>query len=246
MVLHYRRWYLDVNIPLFTVFHCRRAVELLQVGVVLGLGADGGGGTVAVVDDGFGREGQEFGTDAGDQLAKVAAGEIRAADGAGKESVADEDGFFLGAVKADAAGGVAGGVQDPQRDAGGLDEVAFFENAVGGGRFKRIAEHQRKVGLRIDEHIGVSAVDRDRDAGPCAAEGFDAGDVVDVAVREDDDLRAKVLPLEETHQHLGAEARIDYRAVGLLGRGTHAVTIGPEISQRQTIHLHVVLQCGQL
>ena len=96
-----------------TVTVCLDLCGLLQVGVVFGLGADGGGGPVAVIDDRLGREGQELGTNTGDELIKIAAGEIGTADGAGKEGVADEDGFFLGAVQADAAGGVAGGVQDP-------------------------------------------------------------------------------------------------------------------------------------
>ena len=50
-----------------------------------------------------------------DQLLRVAAGKIGAAYGAGEEGISREEQGLLGEVEADAALGVAGGVEDGAR-----------------------------------------------------------------------------------------------------------------------------------
>ena len=66
-----------------------------------------------------------------EELAGVAAGEVGAADGAGEEGVSGEEEGLVGEVEADAAFGVAGGVEDGAGDAGDGDEFAVCEGVVG-------------------------------------------------------------------------------------------------------------------
>jgi len=61
---------------------------------------------------GFVGEGQKAGLDGVNNLTVVSAGQIRAADAAGKEGIAGDDHLERGKVEADGALGVAGGVQD--------------------------------------------------------------------------------------------------------------------------------------
>ena len=86
--------------------------QLLQEWICSAFGADGGGWSVAGNDPGFVGEGQQAGVDGVDDLLEVAAGQVGAADAAGKERVAGEDHLERSEVKADGALGVAGGVQD--------------------------------------------------------------------------------------------------------------------------------------
>ena len=65
----------------------------LQEGVGFTLGANGGGGTVAGQNFGFIGEGQQARLDGVDDLAKVAAGQVGAADAAGKQRVPRDEQF---------------------------------------------------------------------------------------------------------------------------------------------------------
>lgn len=75
------------------------------------LSADGGDGAVAAVDLGFVGQDKEPFPDVADQCVVVAVVKISAADGAVKESVADNDEAGGGTVEASTAGGVTGGVE---------------------------------------------------------------------------------------------------------------------------------------
>jgi hypothetical protein len=70
--------------------------------------------------------------DGGQKLANVPAGEVRAAYGACEEGVSGEEEGLGGEVEADAAFGVAGGVEDGTGDAGDGDELAVLEGVVWG------------------------------------------------------------------------------------------------------------------
>ena len=65
----------------------------------------------------------------------VASGEVGSAYGAGEEGVSGEEEGLVGEVEADAALGVAGGVEDGAGEAGDGDGVAVVEVVVGGGRW---------------------------------------------------------------------------------------------------------------
>ena len=84
-------------------------------------------------DDDVVRKGEEAVVDGGDELAGVAAGEVGATYGAGEEGVAGEEEGLVGKIEADAALGVAGGVEDGAAEAGDGDKLAVVEGVVGGG-----------------------------------------------------------------------------------------------------------------
>lgn len=91
--------------------------------------ADGGVGAVAWDDDGGVGEWEQFLVDGVDEGAGVAAGQVGAADGSGEEGVAGEEEILGGKVEADAALGVAGGVEDGAND--------WRRRSTGQGRFRR-------------------------------------------------------------------------------------------------------------
>ena len=65
---------------------------------------DGGGGTVAGVDLGFVREGEDFVLDAAEEGAGAAAGEVGAADAVAEQNIATEEVSGGGGMEADAVG----------------------------------------------------------------------------------------------------------------------------------------------
>ncbi len=76
-------------------------------------------------------EGGEFAEGAG-EFAGVAAGQVGAAGGASEERVAGEEGPVGFEPEADAAGGVAGGVEHRPARAGQFQDIAFRHGAEGG------------------------------------------------------------------------------------------------------------------
>lgn len=87
-------------------------LEIEEEGVGLAFFSDGGCAAVAGKDAGVVREGKEAVVNGAEELAGVASGEVGAAHGAGEEGVAGEEEGLGGEVEAEAALGVAGGVED--------------------------------------------------------------------------------------------------------------------------------------
>ena len=83
-----------------------------EEGVVYGFGSDGGFGAVSGEEYQILREGEYLVADRINQGIEVAAGEVGASDGAVEDGVADEEGGEAFEVIANAAGGMAGGVDD--------------------------------------------------------------------------------------------------------------------------------------
>ena len=93
--------------------------------------ADGGRGAVAGQNLGFVGQSQQAGLDGVDDLAGVAAGQVGAADAAGKERVAGDEQLERGKVEADRALGVAGRVEHLGGIAFQADDQAVGQALVG-------------------------------------------------------------------------------------------------------------------
>lgn len=188
-------------------------LEVLEEGVGLAFFADGGGGAVAGEDAGDVGKGEEAVVDGAEELAGVAAGEVGAADGVGEEGVTGEEEVVLGEEEAEAAGGVAGSVEDGGGDArssgieGGAAQVELLAVANGDGAVVGGAEVGRgDVGggdadpAGLDVHHAdereVDLVVEDGSAGELF-EAPGAGDVVDVGVGNDDLLDGEAVFFEE-------------------------------------------------
>jgi hypothetical protein len=146
-------------------------------------GADGGCGPVAGQDPGVVGKGQEPGFDGVDDLAWVAAGQIGAADAAGKQGIAGNDHFERLEMKTDGTLGVPRRVQHISGVTIETDAQAIGEAYVGSGHIGRGNADPRRLLLHHLEKGEIIFVEKDGSAGEvlqleCAA------DVVDVAMRD--------------------------------------------------------------
>jgi hypothetical protein len=134
-------------------------------------GADGGEGAMARQDLGVVGKGQKPGFDGLDDLARVAAGEIGAADAAGKKGIAGDDHLERREMKTNRTLGVPRCVQHVGRVTIETNAKAILEADVGGG------------------HVGC------RDTDPCCLllHHFEKGEIVLV---EQDGSAREVLQLE--------------------------------------------------
>ena len=182
--------------------------------------------------DDFGGVGQgpKMVMDGVQQLAGVASGQVGAADGAGEESVSGDEEALLGKVEADAALGVAGGVEDGAGEAGrslvwwgavefglgaGLkagadgDEAAVGEVVVGRGDLG--GGDTEPAGLDVD-HLNqgeIVLVVKHGGAGDLL-EALSAGDVVDVGVGDEDLLDGELVLLQQGQDAADVIAGIDH------------------------------------
>ena len=141
------------------------------------------GGTVAGMDgEGGGKTGEAV--EGFDHEVRLGAGEIDAAVGSGEEGVAgDEDLMFVG-QQADAAGGVAGGVEDGEGEVAEGDFGTLFEEGSGVGGLPGKIEAEG-LGLGGFDHGSVGRVDEEGRAGVLNERGV-VGDVTPVAVGVED------------------------------------------------------------
>ena len=156
-----------------------------EEGIAFALAADGGGGAVAGEHFGFVGQGQQAGLDGVDDLAGVAAGQVSAADAAGKERVAGDEQLERGKVEADGALGVAGRVQNLCREAFEADDEAVGEILVGRGGFRGGRAEPAGLSVHYLELGQVVLVHEDGCAGE-ALELEGAAYVVNVAVGDED------------------------------------------------------------
>ncbi len=154
-----------------------------EVGVIAALGADGGLAAVTGVDDGAVGQGHQPLPYTLQQLAAGAARHEGGADAAAEEGVPGKDPAF--GKQADAAGGMAGGVQHGEAGIADGYFIAFAEEVVGGAGGGIGDAELRAVGPAPFQEIGV--LDVDGRLGPGGLlDVVEGGDVVGVAVGEDD------------------------------------------------------------
>lgn len=188
----------------------------LEEGVGVAFVADGGGGAVAGVNDGVVRELEEFGLNGIHDLIERAAPEIGAADAAGEERVSREElrlgeldgaGVF-GEIQRDAAGRVAGSVNDIGLEAAPTKGVAVFEEMINVDKLGGL--HAQEVGLHVHAVIErkIVVVHHDGRAGVLMQLGK-AADVINVGVGADDNFDGELVAAEKAKNALDLIARVD-------------------------------------
>jgi uncharacterized membrane protein len=169
---------------------------------------DGGGFAVAGEDVGIAREGQELVVDGLQDLAAIPAGEISAADAVAEEGIAGDEFTLGGHPEADAALGVAGGVEHV--DFSGADEefVAVLHWDIDGYGFR--SAHAEPCGLHVEHSLqfGVLEVHIYGGAGG-ELEFLGAADVIDVGVGDHDGGHGEAVPLEDFEDAVDFVAGID-------------------------------------
>jgi hypothetical protein len=148
-------------------------------------GVDCGPGAVAGQDAGVARQGQETGFDGLDDLARVSAGEIGAADAAGKQSIAGNDHLERLEMKTNRTLGVTGRVQNFSGVAIETDTQAIGEAYIWCGHIRGWNADPCRLFLHHLEKREIIFVEKDGSAGEVLQ--FErTADVVDVAVRDQD------------------------------------------------------------
>jgi hypothetical protein len=149
-------------------------------------------------------------------LIERAAPKIGAADAASKECIAGEElGFgelncagILGEIEADAAGSVAGRVNDIGLEAAPAESVAFLEQMIDIDEFGW--DHAEEVGLHVHGVIKgeIIVVHHDGSAG-VEMEFGEAADMINVGVSADDDLDGEPVAAEKIEDAFDFIAGVD-------------------------------------
>jgi len=167
--------------------------ELAKERVSPAFGADGGGGPVAGDDVGLVGQGQQTGVNGIENLIRVAAGEVGAADAAGEKSVAGYDHLERDEVETDGALRVAGGMEDVGGIVFEADHQAVVEALVGRSCFgDGTASDPGSLLVHHGEQGKVAFVEQDG----CAGEALElerSADVVDVGVGDEDLLELEAV-----------------------------------------------------
>ena len=170
----------------------------------------------------------------------AATGKVASPDGTGEKRIVGEYDGFGPAIEADSSGRVARRMEDLQ-----IEPRQFNVGAVVKEYFSRfggeiVAHHQCEICLRVGQHLGIRLVNGEADVGIVAAEGCDALDMVDMAVRKDNAGRREGMLAEKSDQLLGPQAGVYDEAVFGVPAGTEDVAIGLVEAQNQRVYLHVV------
>jgi len=164
----------------------------LEEGVGVAFFAYCRGGAVAWDYVRFVGEGEKAVVEGAEDLVRVAAGQVGAADGSGEKRVSGEEQVFRREVEADAAFGVAWGAEDTRGVAGDPDCGAVFEGAVGGKDLRRGDAEPGGLLVHYGELGKVVLVQKNG----CAGGFFQAGraaDMVDVPVGDDDLFEGEIV-----------------------------------------------------
>lgn len=209
--------------------------------------ADGGGGTVAGMDDGVVGELEELGFQGIHKLIKRAAPEVGAADAAGKERVSREElrlgqldlaGIF-GEIQRDAAGGVTGGVNDIGLEAAPTESVAFLEKMIDVDEFGSF--HAEEIGLDLHGVIEreIIVVHHDGRASVLMELGK-AADMINVGVGTDDDFDGEFVTAKKAEDALDLIARVDDNGFAGIGiPDDQTVTLEQADGQLDVDHLGI-------
>ena len=182
----------------------------------MALAADVGGGAVAGVDDGVVGELEEFGLQGIHDLIERAAPEIGATDAAGEERVSREElrmgeldlAGILGEIEADAAGRVAGSVNDIGLETAPTESVAFLEKMIDVDEFGRFDTEELGLDFHAVIEREIVVVHHDGRAGVLMELGK-AADVINVGVGADDDFDGELVAAKKAEDALDLIAGID-------------------------------------
>ncbi len=154
--------------------------------------AYGGGRAVAWEDFGLFWQNQQASFDRVDDLTTVAAGQVGAAYAAGEQGIACDEQIEWSEVQADAALGVAGGVNDLGWIGVQADFEAVLEAGVGGLGFRGVDAYPTGLNFHHLQERDVVFIEEDG----CSGEAFElecSADVVDVGVGDQDLFELEVL-----------------------------------------------------
>ncbi|EGJ78633.1 putative hydrolase [Streptomyces sp. Tu6071] len=190
-----------------------------------------------------------------EDLVRVAAGQVGASDGAGEEQVPGEEHGrqvrALGGPEGHRPLGMPGGVRDGEVEPGEAQAGPVAQLLDVGGFADRQLPHERHpdgaadAGLGVAHHEAVRRVDPGGDV-VRPADRDDRGDVVDVAVGEDDgDGLEPMLRERLLDPRGGLVARVDDHAFLTGGGGDH-VAVGPPGPGGETGNEHVRPLCPRV
>ena len=183
-------------------------LALHQKGIALFLIPDGGQRAVAGDYHRLIRQDQDRVVQRAHDLLHRAAGEVSAADGSGEEGVAGDEFLLSREVEADAAFGVAGGVQDIRGERSGGDCFSGRDAAVDFYFSRR--RHADPDSLRV-QHLQQGKVVLVKQNG-CACRGakfHGSADVVDVGVGDDDLLNLEIVFTDDAEDVFDFVTRVD-------------------------------------
>src|ERR1700681_4455264 len=180
------------------------------------------------MDTGIVTEREEHGADGSDEGGMIAARQIGPADRAGKQRVPHEQILTRlprrSDLQADPAGTVTRRVvgsrlaraerDDPTRRVELVDGWLWFHsNAEHGAELDRTLVQKQVVAMKIHRHV------------PGALRGCDAGDVVDMGVREEDEADGQRLAPGEREQARDLVARIDQHGLARVLADDHETVL---------------------
>lgn len=151
---------------------------------------DCGGGAVAGDDEGLFWQWEQAAVDGVDDLAGVATGQVGAADGACEERVSGDEEIERRKVEADAALGVAWGVDDFSGKRFEADTHAVLKAGVWGFGFW--CGNAEPAGLRLHHGEEREIIFVEENGGTCEALELEcSADVIDVGVGDEDLLEGE-------------------------------------------------------
>jgi len=163
---------------------------------------------VAGDDYGFIGQGQHGLVQRAHDLLHGAAGQVGAADGAGEQRVAGDQFLLRSEIQADAAFGVAGGVQDLGGVRSGSDGVSGRDAAINFDFAGRGHSAPERLDVEHFEQGVVVLVEQDGRAGG-GAEFHGSADVVNVGVGDDDLFDLEIVLADEGEDVVDVVARIN-------------------------------------
>ena len=162
------------------------------------------------------RQRQELLANAAGQEAEIAVGEIAPSNPAEEDYVADQGQHRLRVPQQvnDVARRMAGNGEDMKIDPAGGKDIAVADGDVRRGADQRKPIARRKVENRIGQLWGILDADDDAAVRPALLQGRVSGDVVGMAVRNEDGRQREAVSLQVIDDLLPVHAGIDHEAVG--------------------------------
>ena len=182
------------------------------------------------------RQGQDLAADAVHQRGVIAAGQVGAANAAGKEHIANEGDLLGGAVEHHMAGGVAGDVAHFESSAAQGKYLAVFQGYIRVGGRVHVQAKERRTAARLPERQ-VGRVQRHAGRGlQRLQDGRCAANMIEMRMRHPYLAEAQVAPSNLGCQEIAAPGRVNNDHFARL-RVAEQVTIGhgrPQLERNDT------------
>jgi hypothetical protein len=200
-----------MNVPLFHFGRANSGCEVLaldQERVALAFLSDGCQFAMAGDDYRFVGQRQHCVVQGAHNFLSIAAGEIGAANGSGEEGISRDQFLFRREVQADAAFGVAGGMQDLGGERSGGDRFSGSNAAIDFDFPGRRHADPGRLDIQHFEQGVVVLVEQDGCAGS-GSEFHGSAHVIDVSVRDHDLLYLKIVFADDGEDVIDVVSWID-------------------------------------